>query len=132
MIAVDLQQGMLDFLRDKLRAAGETGDVLLVRGEATEKTLGDSFADVVLLANVWHELDDHRAVLTETRRILRAGGRLAILDWRSDVPNPPGPPQEHRIPDARVRQTLTANGWKHEDPIHTGSYHYLIISRPGG
>ena len=88
----------------------------LVEGTAAASTVPDSSCDVVLLANVWHELDDHADVLRECARILRSGGRVAILDWRADIDSPPGPPREHRIGESPVRALLLASGWRAEHP----------------
>jgi ubiquinone/menaquinone biosynthesis C-methylase UbiE len=89
VFAVDMQPEMLQLLRARVPA---DLPIVLVEGEATRTTLEDATADVVLLANVWHELDNHVAALAEMSRILAPDGRLAILDWRDDVEQPPGPP----------------------------------------
>jgi len=109
LFAVDLQPEMLEFLRVKLRSAGSPRNLELVTGEATATNLDDASCDLVFLGNVWHELDDHARVLREMARILRSGGRVAILDWRTDVPNPPGPPAGHRVA-ADVGEHLPAGG----------------------
>jgi ubiquinone/menaquinone biosynthesis C-methylase UbiE len=125
VFAVDLQPEMLQHLRARL----EPGlPVVLVEGDAARTTLKDGSVDLVLLANVWHEVDDQAAVLVEVARILRPGGRVAILDWRSDVQQPPGPPLEHRIAAADVRGTLRAKGWKVGAPEAVGQFSYMIVA----
>ena len=110
LFAVDLQPEMLEFLRVKLRSAGSRWNLELVTGEATATNLDDASCDLVFLGNVWHELDDHARVLREMARILRSGGRVAILDWRTDVPNPPGPPAGHRVAAAEAAAALQTAG----------------------
>lgn len=125
VIAVDVQPEMLQLLQARL----EPGlPVMLVEGEAAHTTLKDEGVDLVLLANVWHEVDDQVAVLAEAARILRPGGRVAILDWRADVQQPPGPPLEHRIPASEVRAALRANGWKVGTPEAVGHFSYMILA----
>jgi ubiquinone/menaquinone biosynthesis C-methylase UbiE len=128
VFAVDLQHAMLEDLRARL----EPGlPVVTIEGDAVATTLADASVDRVLLANVWHELDDEAGALAEAARILRPEGRIAILDWRTDVEEPPGPPLEHRVAASEVRAALRARGWKVESPEPIGHFSYIVVaSRP--
>ena len=117
VFAVDLQPAMLELLRARLPP---DLPVVLVEGEATRTTLEDASVDAILLANVWHELDDRPAALFEASRILTPDGRIAILDWRPDVEQPPGPPLEHRIPSSEVTRMLGQSGWRVDTSEHVG------------
>jgi ubiquinone/menaquinone biosynthesis C-methylase UbiE len=128
--AVDLQPEMLRLLEEKLRREGDPENIRLLEGDAGHTGIADGACDVAFLANLWHELDDSRAVLAEMRRILRPGGRVAILDWRSDVPCPPGPPVEHRIAADGTIATLTENGWRNFKLSLLGPYSYLLTASP--
>lgn len=129
--AVDLQPEMLHLLRQKLQSEGATRDVRPVEGDAACTHLPDAACDVAFLANLWRELDDHRAVLAEMRRILRAGGRIAILDWRPGAMQPPGPPLDRRIPLSEVGATLQHDGWSLIVSTELGPYSYFAMaSRP--
>ena len=91
--AVDLQPEMLELLKKKLyHGKKNLCKIELLEGSADCVPLPDRSADLVLLANIWHELDSLDAVLKEIRRLLKSGGRLAILDWRAEFSAPPGPP----------------------------------------
>src|ERR1035437_7339604 len=89
--AVDAQTEMLSLLLEKLDLAG-LSNVQLVHAEGDRKEIPDATCTLVLLANVWHEFEDRNAVLREAQRILSPGGRVAILDWRTDVEPVHGPP----------------------------------------
>lgn len=129
--AVDFQTAMLDLLGKKLLEPNAPTNVTLVHGTATHTTLPDKCVDFVFLANVWHEVDDHALVLKEAARLLRKNGRLAILDWRPNVQQPPGPPLEHRIPVGTVVDTLKFNRWNVERSGNVGKFSYLIMARHG-
>ena len=109
--AVDFQTGMLDLLGKKLLEPNAPVNVSPVHGLATHTTLPSSCVDLVFMASLWHELDDHALVLKEAARLLGKDGRLAILDWRTNVSFPPGPPIEHRVASSAVAETLRSNGW---------------------
>jgi arsenite methyltransferase len=129
--AVDFQTGMLDLLGKKLLEPNAPTNIPLIHGTATHTTLPSVCADLVFLANVWHEVDDHALVLKEAARILRKNGRMAILDWRPNVQQPPGPPIDHRISAKTVAETLKLNGWNVERSGNVGKYSYLILARRG-
>jgi ubiquinone/menaquinone biosynthesis C-methylase UbiE len=132
--AVDLQLEMLEILRKKLHHGKRKNlcEIELLLGKADCVPLPDRSADLVLLANIWHELDAREAVLKETRRLLKSGGRLAILDWRADLPGPPGPPQEHRIVDAAVCDMLRSESWVVQVNKTIGAFSYLVVATPAG
>ncbi len=124
--AVDMQAEMLERLREKL--AGSSLPVTPVLGRAEETTLPSDSVDLVFVANVWHELDEPALLLTEARRIMRLDGRLAILDWRADVPPPPGPPAWHRQAATDVAATLKRERWQARSTRNVGQYSYLVLA----
>ena len=128
VLAVDFQPEMLDLLKQKLAVSSTIVNVVPIAGSALNTSLSPSVVDLVFYANVWHELDNLPGVLTEATRILRPGGRLAILDWRADLTPPPGPPKEHRINHETVRSVLSQNGWIAGPTINIGDYSYLVQS----
>jgi SAM-dependent methyltransferase len=129
VFAVDLQREMLRKLAAKLESPAAPQNILLIEGDATRINLPDRSCDLVFMANVWHELDDRAAALREARRILLDGGRLVILDWRSNAPRPPASPIEHRISRETVARTLRAHHWTVERSRFVGRYSYLLIAR---
>ncbi len=129
VFAVDLQREMLQLLNAKLETLAEPDGIELVEGTACETGLPAASCDLAFLANIWHELDDRESVLGEAERILRAGGRTAILDWRPDVSGPPGPPTGHRVSPADVESVLTRRRWTVEHSSLFGEYSYIVVAR---
>jgi ubiquinone/menaquinone biosynthesis C-methylase UbiE len=124
--AVDFQPAMLALLAQKLESEG--GDnIVLVEGSASKTQLAVSSCDLVLLANMWHELDDAPSVLEEVRRVIRPGGRFAVLDFRPNATRPPGPPPEYRKSAEQVSESVTSHGWKLEASSEVGTYSYLLV-----
>jgi ubiquinone/menaquinone biosynthesis C-methylase UbiE len=127
--AVDFQTGMLDLIGKKLLEPNAPSNVTLVHGTAEHTMVDAHTVDLAFLANIWHELDDPGKVLQETARILRPEGRIAILDWRVDMPSPPGPPRDHRKSAEDVIATLKADGLAVERSGHVGKFSYLVLAR---
>lgn len=124
--AVDLQPEMLALLKDKPELPG-AAVITPVLGAAHKTALPASSFDLVFLANVWHELDDVGAVLSEAKRLLAPKGRVAILDWRTDVAKEPGPPMEHRVSEEAALASLKAAGFA-ASSRHVGAYAYLLLT----
>jgi ubiquinone/menaquinone biosynthesis C-methylase UbiE len=123
--AVDLQREVLAELGSRVPAGAS---VELVLADASKTTLATGSLDLVFSANVWHEIDDRDLALGEFARILRPGGRLAILDWRADVAAPPGPPLEHRIAAGDVADELVQHRWSAIGNARVGTYGYLVTA----
>ncbi len=122
--AVDGQSEMLARLKVKLDKA-EFNNIELIHAEAEQTGLPAFSCDLFFLANLWHEIEDRVAVLSEARRVLKTGGRIAILDWRTDAEPVAGPPLAHRIapPDA-LRETRLA-GFERLASAEVGKYSWL-------
>jgi demethylmenaquinone methyltransferase/2-methoxy-6-polyprenyl-1,4-benzoquinol methylase len=57
-----------------------------LRGEAAALPLPDESYDAVMLVSMLHHVDDRPRALAEARRVLRAGGRLALMLFtREDI-----------------------------------------------
>jgi ubiquinone/menaquinone biosynthesis C-methylase UbiE len=123
--ALDVSQEMLDALREQRPPA----TVRLLRSELPRIDLPDASVDWIWGAFVFHEVEPLGGLISEIQRVLRPGGRLAILDWRPDAAHKDGPPRQHRLSPETIKQNLTAAGfeilpqdWQHKDA-------YLIEAR---
>src|SRR6185295_14433982 len=88
VLGVDFSAAMLRVGRDKLARGRLDGRVALVRGDATRIPVADAAVDAVTIAFGIRNVDQVAAACREMRRVLRPGGRLAILEFA--VPTTPG------------------------------------------
>lgn len=121
--AVDAQPGMIQIMKGK--AVG-VDNLQLIQANAAATTLQSSSCGLAFYANVWHEFERRDKVLQEARRILRDIGRIAILDWRSDVERKSGPPLDHRIPVAQAVFELNSAGFDVISSQNIGRYSWLV------
>ena len=123
--AVDAQVEMLARIKQKLNQSA-FANIELIHAEATHTSLPDFSCDLLFLANVWHEINDKTAVLQESMRVLKVDGRIAILDWRTDVEPEAGPPLAHRIDPSQAKAALIAAGFSQIALAEVGRYSWLV------
>jgi len=120
-VGVDFAARMLDVARDKLARKRLADRVRLVRGNATRLPLAAASVDAVTIAFGIRNVDRPDEACREMHRVLRVGGRLAILEFA--------------VPTLPVWRQ--AYGWyvKHVLPRigavvsrHNGAYRYLPAS----
>lgn len=121
-IAVELQEEMLRRFFSRLEAYAEAPGFMhieVARAKPGVLLLPDSSADIILLANVYHELTDRPSYLKELRRVLSSGGTLCMLDWRLPFEDPSlpaepeamGPPFVERVSERQAVEELEAAGF---------------------
>lgn len=123
--AVDAQPEMLLWIKGKLNQEAFP-NIELTHAEAAHTSLPDSSCDLFFMANIWHEIEDQAAVLKESLRVLKPGGRIAILDWRTDVEAVCGPPLAHRIIASNAGKVLDSVGFSQILLAEVGRYSWLV------
>lgn len=83
VLCVDIQRGMLETLRGRLREHGAANAHPLL-GDATRLPLADGVANCAYLVTVLGEVPDRPAALSELRRVLKPGGVLAFAETLTD------------------------------------------------
>src|SRR5262245_45084779 len=106
--ATDIQQGMLDIIRQKLQSAN-AGNVTLVLGEAADPKLPAKAIDLALMVDVYHELSDPQTMLGHVRRSLKPNGRLVLIEYKGEDPSVPILPL-HKMTVAQARLELEHEG----------------------
>ncbi len=81
VVGVDFSAEMLRVGQDKLRQEDRLRAIPLVRGDATTVPLADGSVEAVTIAFGIRNVQDPRRTLREVARVLRPGGRLAILEF---------------------------------------------------
>jgi ubiquinone/menaquinone biosynthesis C-methylase UbiE len=95
VFAVDVEPTMLTVLRERL-AAPKSDRITPVLGLPDDPLLPRASCDRVLSVNAYHHYPDGPAALRRMARLLRRGGRLALIDFHKR-PSPMGPPLDERV-----------------------------------
>jgi ubiquinone/menaquinone biosynthesis C-methylase UbiE len=129
VLGLDLFGESIERLRRKA-AERNLGNVrALVRDVTRRLPLRRGSADIVLIATFLHDLVEMgRAdrTLREVRRVLKPGGRLAIVEFRKRE-GPPGPPIEVRMSSREVSRLVTSFGFRPVRTLGLGLFHYLAL-----
>lgn len=113
----DILEGMIGLLREDAAAKG-LGNVAGIVMTPNSIDLPDNGADLVIMAQLHHELDDPDGLLAECKRLLAPGGTVAIVDWK-DEDNGKSPAAGRRVPVATIRSQLEKAGFT-DFALHDG------------
>jgi len=110
VIAEDIQPEMLEMLK---KAAAKTGvkNVEPLLGTVTDPKLPERACDLILLVDVYHEIDRPVEMLAAIRKSLAPKGRLVLVEFRAEDPKVPIK-ELHKMSKAQINKELTANGFK--------------------
>lgn len=119
VIAYDVQPEMLAIVKERVQRLNLTN-------VETRSELGDEIADIVLAANVLHEIGDIE--IATLARATKRDGVTIFADWEAAIERPTGPPANHVHTAAEARERLLRNGFASADPLDTPQfpYHYVL------
>jgi SAM-dependent methyltransferase len=110
VIAVDIQPGMLDRMKKNLEERSIT-NVEMVLGTPEDPHLPVGGVDLVLIVDVYHELQHPEKTMDHVRRSLRPNGRVVLIEYRREDPNIPINPL-HKMSVEEVRGELEPMGFR--------------------
>ncbi len=123
--AEDIQPQMIEAIQRRVQREG-LGNVSTVLGEADHPSLPRERLDAALMVETFYEVEDRHALLTHVRNALKPGGRLGIVEYRTDGAGP-GPPLDQRLPPAQVKRAAEAAGLRYLRQEQFLPYQYLLI-----
>ncbi len=128
--AIDVQDAALDAIRSKA-AFEHLLNIEYIRADLDNpggSHLTDRFIDLVVMANVLFQAEHKDIILHEARRILREGGRLAMIEWDASGPDAVlGPPRESRMKKETGRAVALQAGFEYDREFSAGSHHYGLL-----
>ncbi|HLN63994.1 MAG TPA: methyltransferase domain-containing protein [Symbiobacteriaceae bacterium] len=120
---VDVSEEMLAKLKERAKAEGLFNVQTVLAEEDDEYPIPTESADVLLIANVYHEVDPASNFMGEIKRILKPASTCLVVDWRTEQ-TPVGPPLEERVDQQDVVEEFYAAGFVLAGTCDVGPYHY--------
>jgi ubiquinone/menaquinone biosynthesis C-methylase UbiE len=110
VIAIDIDKRFLDYIERKKRTLG-IGAKIETRLTAPDSPgLKTGEADVVIIVDTLHHIENRVEYLKKLRNDLRKGGVVVIVDYKKQK-TPPGPPVHLRLAKNEVESELKAAGF---------------------
>ena len=121
--AIDILEEPLSALKSKTRLE-KLFNIETVKSdvERTSKLLSNS-CDLVLMTNLFFEVDEKKKTMEEGKRVLKKGGRLLIVDWKKDSPLGP----ENKVSPEEIKKIAKEVGLELEKEFSAGVYHWGLI-----
>jgi ubiquinone/menaquinone biosynthesis C-methylase UbiE len=128
--AFDIQKNLVDSMGEHVRRNNLNNvRVLWVDLEESEgSTLGAAQLDVVTIINTLFQFEDKPAVLAETYRTLRSGGKLFVVEWSESFGNL-GPEPGAVVPKESAQALVEQQGFVYEREFAAGEHHYGLAFR---
>lgn len=123
----DILDGMIELLEQDAAAKG-LGNVKGIIMQPNSIDLPDGSADIIVMAQLHHELDAPEPLLAECRRLLTAGGVVAVIDWK-DEDNGKSPPAGRRVPEANIRGQLESAGFSELESHDVYAFHTFLTGK---
>jgi ubiquinone/menaquinone biosynthesis C-methylase UbiE len=125
---VDIEPDMVKYLAERARRE-KRDNIIAIAGAPDDPRLPEK-ADLILMVDVFHHIDERERYFRKLRGYLKPGGRITIIDFRLDSPE--GPPQAARIAPERVVAELKRAGYTLTKEHRFLPNQYFLIFQPEG
>ncbi len=128
VLPVDIQTSMVEHMRERAREE-KTPNVRPILAEPADSKLPEGGVDLVLIVNTYHHIDDRLEYFDRLKKVLRPGGRVAVVDFVvGDIPV--GPPADHKLSRDHVLGEFETIGYRLVDEPGILPYQYVLIFAP--
>lgn len=128
--AIDIQKENLDIIKAKARLEHLLnieyvwGDLEILGGSKIK----NESTDFVMISNILFQAEKRQEVLREALRVLKKGGRCALIEW-DESKFSFGPPMALRVPKRTAQGSAQSVGFELEKEFEAGSHHYGLLFR---
>ena len=127
--AIDIQPEMLELMKGYL-AREKTTNVVAVLGASDDPRIPPASLDWVLMVDVYHELQQPKAMLARIRESLKPEGKVALVEYRAEGDSAAHIRPEHRMSVDQILEEWTPAGLRmvarHED---LPTQHFLVFEK---
>jgi SAM-dependent methyltransferase len=129
VLAVDIQQEMLDIMNARRSAAAIT-NVETVMGEEDDPNLPADSVDLILIVDAYHEFSYPYEMGVAMARSLKPGGQLVLIEYRAEDRSVPIK-ELHKMSQKQAKREMAAVGleWVRTEDF-LPQQHFMVFRRP--
>ena len=125
---VDTEPAMVKHLAERAKREG-LKNITAVAAKPGNPNLPER-ADLVVLVDVYHHVEDRERYFRSMQKTLKPGGRVAVIDFRMD--SPVGPPRKARVPPDTVKTEMKRAGYALSQEHGFLPNQYFLVFEPAG
>ena len=128
--AIDVQKGLLSKIQSDAEDQGITNiEVIWANLEKENGSgLGDNSMDAIIVVNILFLVENMEAFVLEIKRVLKAGGKVLVVDW-NDSYGSLGPQPENILLEDDAQKLFKNNGFEINKTLpNSGDHHYGFIA----
>ena len=122
--ACDNSEAMIQWMQENITAE----NIIPFQTSENNINLPNEIADLVYMMNVHHELLEPEKILAEAYRLLKIGGKIAIIDWKA-LEMELGPPLHIRVLDKVIIEQLDKIGFDNISNHQILPFHSFIVGQ---
>lgn len=126
--AVEIQDEAIKYLQDRTKELDFSNVIPIMGGEQTPNLPANSI-DLVIMVDVYHELEYPQEMLTAIKESLKPDGKILLIEYRGEDPEVAIKPL-HKMTVRQVEKELKANGFKLlENGQFMNIQHFLVFGK---
>ena len=123
--AADISEKMIEWMCENIQIKNYSINPVLM--EENSIPLEKEIADLVLMINLHHELNNPVSLLKEANRLLKPKGKIAIIDWKKEEMSS-GPPLRIRVGSTIIKEQLHSAGFSNVKSDGGLPYHSFVYA----
>lgn len=108
--AVEIQDDFIQYLNDRKKAL-KANNVEVIKGTNRSTNLPENSIDLVMMADVYHELEYPVEILQSIKKSLKSTGKILLLEYRGEDTALPIKPL-HKTSIKQLNKEMEANGFR--------------------
>ncbi len=124
---IDTEPDMVKYLAERAKREG-LKNIIAAQAKPGDPQLPEK-ADLIILVDVYHHVENRERYFRQLQSSLKAGGRLAVIDFTMD--SPVGPPKSARIAPEQVKAELQRAGYALAEEHTFLPNQYFLVFRSG-
>ncbi len=126
VLAVEIQDEMLQTIRQRAKALKVTNVEVVKSSEIDPNPSGEWRRPVVLMVDVYHELAYPFEVMSKIREALKPGGRVVFVECRKEDPAV-AIKEVHKMSVEQIEKEMNAVGLAHAQTLETLPWQHIIV-----